>query len=76
MFRQVTWVLSRLLSVKISSMRKLFEKLLVASEDREKTMGSYFRYQMYNLTMADNEQVENPMRLHAAFAFTSRILIK
>ena len=69
-------VLSRLLSVQISSMRKLFEKLLVTSEDREKTMGSYFGYQIYNPALADNEQVENPMRLHAAFPYTSRILVK
>ena len=40
-------------------------------------MGSHFGYQMYNpALMADNEQVEDPMRLHAAIASTTRILIK
>ena len=58
-------------------MRKLLkEKLLVTFEDRENTIGSHFGYQMYNpALMADNEQVEDPMRLHAAIASTTRILI-
>ena len=55
---------------------EIVEKLLVTSEDREYTMGSHFGCQMYNpALMADNEQVEDPMRLHAAIASTTRILI-
>ena len=43
-FRQVTCG-HVLFSVKRRQMRKLFEKPLVTSDDRENTMRSHFRYQ-------------------------------
>ena len=59
-FRQVTCG-HVLFSVKRRQMRKLFEKPLVTSDDRENTMGSHFEYHAGH---ADNEQVKDPIRLH------------